>query len=222
MNENQRIKTRVIENKQISSTGYLLRIERKDLSFRAGELVSLYSQKSNDHRDYTIASGENDEELHILYRMVPNGLLTPEILTWKPNDLIEIVGPYGDFILRNPSANNVFIATGTGIAPCHAFIRSQPAMRLSVYHGVRYAEDLFYRDELSAYTYYPCVSGEATEKTYHGRVTELVKAQTFPDDADFYLCGANEMIYEVLDLLEELKVDPDHIYREPYYYRLDS
>ena len=222
MNENQRIKTRVIENKQISSTAYLLRIERKGLSFRAGELISLYSQKTNDHRDYTIASGENDDELHILYRMVPNGLLTPEILTWQPQDEIEIVGPYGDFILRDPAANNIFIATGTGIAPCHSFIRSHPKLNLSVFHGVRCAEDLFYLSTLKDYSYFPCVSGEVTENAYHGRVTELVKTQTFPVDADFYLCGANEMIYEVLDLLTELNVNPEHIYREPYYYRLDS
>ena len=222
MNQNARIQTRVIENEQISDTAYILKLERKDLQFKAGELISLYSQKNNDHRDYTIASGEKDDELHILYRMVPNGLLTPEILTWSSNDLVEIVGPYGDFTLRNPSAQNIFIATGTGIAPCHSFIKSYPNAKMTIFHGVRYREDLFYRESLAQYDYYPCVSGEVSAETYHGRVTQCVKEHALSVDADFYLCGANEMIYEVLDLLKELNVGSEHIFREPYYYRLDS
>lgn len=216
-----RIKSRVLSHTRLSETAYQLRIERKGLVFRAGELLSLYGEATLDSRDYTIASGEGDEALDILYRLLPQGVLTPQLAKLQPGDALSFSGPYGSFQLRDAFAPLVFIATGTGIAPCRAFLRTYPELDLTLLQGARETVDLFYRDEWAAKTYYPCVSRVPVEG-FQGRVSDRIKLLSLPPNAHFYLCGANEMIYEVSEWLLKAGFASERIFKEPYYYRADD
>ena len=211
---------RVIHNREVSPTARELRLERGGMDFKAGELVSLHGAGKFDSRDYSIASGVGDDWIDVLYRLVPHGVLTPQLLRLRAGDTASIHGPYGVFTVRDPSRPLVFIATGTGIAPCRSFARSHPGLRLHVLHGVAEPGDLFYRDELErlAERYLPCCS-RVEHEGFQGRVPLRLEGLDLPAGAHFYLCGANEMIYEVTDLLEERGVDRADIFHEPYYYR---
>ena len=213
--------SRVLRNDRVSSTAFCLTLERAGLVFRAGELVSLHGRDRLDARDYTIASGETDPHLRVLVRLIPHGALTPQLAALRPGDPLDITGPYGTFTVRNPSNPLVFIATGTGIAPALAYRRSHPGLALTVLHGVARAEDLFFREEFDPASYLPCVSREPVDG-WQGRVTDRLEKAELPVGADFYLCGANEMIYQATDLLTARGVPRDRIFHEPYYYRWDS
>ncbi|MFT5122906.1 MAG: NAD(P)H-flavin reductase [Kiritimatiellia bacterium] len=215
------IHTQVLAHSQLSDTAYVLRLARKGLVFRAGECVSLFGASLLDARDYTIASGEGDEALEVLYRLMPEGVLTPQLAALQPGDPIQCAGPYGTFLLRDADVPVVFIATGTGIAPCRAFHRSYPGLDLTVLHGARVPADLFYREEWDPTSYYPCVSSVSCAG-FQGRVTDRIKQVALPSNAHFYLCGANEMIYEVSDWLVKSGFASEQIFREPYYYRADD
>ena len=221
MDSTKRRPTTVIANEPVSSTAFELFLERQGMEFQAGELVSLYGAGPLDARDYTIASGIHDEHLKVLYRLMPEGVLTPQLAGLKPGDSLDIAGPYGTFTVRDPEVPMVFIATGTGIAPCHAFAESFPALELTILHGCAVAEDLFYRDTLSRYSYLPCVSGETVDG-FRGRVTHRLESLELDHEAHYYLCGANEMIYEVQDMLAQRGLDQQRIFTEPYYYRADD
>ena len=221
MDSSKRQRKRVIAHERLSESGYLLRLERGDFSFRAGELISLYGAGPLDARDYTVASGEGDETIDILYRHLPEGVLTPQLVGLKPEDTIELSGPYGRFTIQDAARPMVFVATGTGIAPCHAYARSCPELDLTVLHGCSVPEDLFYREALSRYSYYPCVSGQDVDG-FRGRVTRRLETLELDPAAHYYLCGANEMIYEVQDRLAERGINEEHIFTEPYYYRADD
>lgn len=211
----------MLENRSLSETGYELVLERGDLAFRAGELVSLYGAGRLDCRDYTIASGEGDSTLRVLYRLVPEGVLTPQLRALNPGDSIDLSGPYGTFVLREIDRPVVFIATGTGIAPAVAYARTFPKLDLTIVHGSSREEDLFYREAFSGYSYYPCVSSVPVEG-FCGRVTRRLERLELDENAHYYLCGANEMIYEVQDLLADRQVPAAHVFTEPYYYRRDD
>ena len=213
--------SRVIANQAVSPTAFCLTLERAGLEFRAGELVSLHGRDRLDARDYTIAGGERDPHLRVLVRLIPHGALTPQLAALQPGEPLEITGPYGTFTVRDPSRPLVFVATGTGIAPALAYRRSHPGLHLTVLHGVARAEDLFFREEFDPSTYWPCVSRESVDG-WQGRVTDRLAALPLPDGADFYLCGANEMIYQAIDLLTARGVPRDRMFHEPYYYRWDS
>lgn len=219
----QKIKSRVIQIRQLSQTGYELLLERADLNFSAGQLINLHGRNHLEDRSYTICSGERDEHLTVLFRFIPTGILTPQLIDLRPGDDIFISGPYGEFIIRDRTRPMFFFATGTGIAPCRAYLRTDPHLHLSLFHGVRYPEDLFYRDEFSTITYRPCVSRATDAASYTpGRVTDLARAMNFPDGCHFYLCGANEMIYEMQELLATRGIPPSDIFTEAYYYRFDD
>lgn len=217
----RRCSVRVIELRRLSPTGFELTLERGGLRFAAGQLITIHGRELLEDRSYTIASGESDDHLKILFRLMPAGKLTPQLVGLRPGDAVEVSGPFGEFTLRDPQRANYFVATGTGIAPCRAYIRTHGGLKLTVVHGVRQASDLFYRQEFQPYTYQACVSGEPAAG-FHGRVTDYFRQIPIDTAAHFYLCGANEMFYEMRDVLEERGVKSSSIFTEAYYYRSDT
>jgi ferredoxin--NADP+ reductase len=219
----RRWEARVVALHQRSSTGYALELEREGLDFAPGQLVVLHGRNHFEDRSYTVCSGIHDEHLTVLFRLIPSGLLTPQLAALRPGDRIGVSGPYGEFVLRDPARPVFFFATGTGVAPFRAYARSFPGLRMTLVHGVRHTEDLFYREEFGVHDYRPCITLEPEAAgVFHGRVTALARRMDFPPDSHFYLCGANEMIYEMQEILAERQVPRDHVFTEAYYYRSDD
>jgi len=187
-------------------------------AWEAGQLVSLTGREKWDQRDYTICSGTEDDTLDILYRLIPHGLLTPYLVSLREGDPVTVQGPYGRFTVRDPSRPIFFCATGTGVAPCRAFLRSHPNLNLTLFHGVRTPEDLYFREEFASLTYFPFCSREPLDGK-QSRLTDALREVTLPEGLHVYLCGANEMIYEAEEILTERGIPSDHLFHEPYYYR---
>lgn len=217
----QRHHSKVLEHRALSSEGYELTLDRDGMPFEAGRLITIHGRDPTEDRSYTLCSGESDEHLQVLYRMIPTGKLTPQLVKLKPGDDIEFSGPYGEFVVRDPSTPLVFCATGTGVAPYRAYLRTHKNLNATLLHGVRVAEDLFYREEFSRHPYHPCVSREDAD-AFKGRVTDFFRSFEFHPESHFYLCGANEMIFDMHTVLKERGVDDSLIFTEAYYYRLHS
>jgi ferredoxin--NADP+ reductase len=209
---------KILDHLPLGRDARLLRLERPEWTWKAGQLISLIGKQEHDQRDYTIASGENDETLDVIYRLIPHGILTPYLITKQPGDSLKALGPYGRFTLRDPGRNLLFCATGTGIAPCRAFLRSVPGLSLTLLHGVRYPEDLYFRDEFGSVNYQPFCSREPLDGVT-GRLTDTLRICDLPEDPHVYLCGANEMIYEAEEILAGRGIPAKQIFKEPYYYR---
>ncbi len=197
---------------------FCLRLERPAWRWEAGQLIGLLGKGPHDQRDYTIASGTEDETLDVIYRLIPHGILTPYLRGKKPGESLQVLGPYGRFTLRDPARPLLFCATGTGIAPCRAFVRSHPGLALTLLHGVRFPEDLYFKEEWSEVRYLPACSREPLDGVTC-RLMERLRDLPLPEGLHAYLCGANEMIYETEELLLSRGVPPTCIFKEPYYYR---
>src|SRR4029077_10315428 len=74
-------------------------------------------------RAYSIASppSENGHVAFCLNR-VQDGFMSNHLCDIKEGEIITVQGPFGDFILRPPLRDTVFIATGTGIAPFRSIL----------------------------------------------------------------------------------------------------
>ena len=211
-----RFVSRVLAARRLSPTGHELVLERGGIRFRAGQLLLVHGRELQEERSYTICTGEQDEALAIVFRMIPGGRLSPWLAALRAGDPVEISAPYGEFTLRDPGRTAVFVATGTGIAPARAFHRTYPDLDLRIVHGVRAAEDLFYRDEFRGRPYHPCLSQE--DGAFRGRVTDFCAAHPFPAGAHYYLCGANAMFYDMRDVLARRGVPSEQVFTEAYYY----
>ncbi len=221
MDTPQRQTTTVLASRQLSEYGYELTLERNGMAFEAGRLITIHGPDITQDRSYTLAGGTGDPDLQVLYKYIPNGRLTSRLVQCKPGDTLDISGPFGQFTLRRPRAPLTFIATGTGVAPCRSYIRSHPDLDLRLIHGVRRAEDLYYREEFEVYDYHPCCSRE-DGTGFPARVTHVAETMPLRDDEDYYLCGAYEMIFDIHKILAARGISDDRVFHEEYYYRFDA
>jgi len=90
------IESEILDNVKISTDVFLLSISRV-IDFKPGQVIRL-AVKNYEQRIYSIASGNKDYELKILYDVKPNGKLTPLIKNLRKGDYITISEAFGNFI----------------------------------------------------------------------------------------------------------------------------
>ena len=210
---------KVLSNKSLSSRTFKLSVERHGMEFRAGQCVNLGLPNTGINREYSSYSGEHDSDLSFLVREVEDGDVSPALRNLKYGDSIEIDGAYGLFTMpkTNKSVNsNVFIATGTGIAPFHSFVRSYPNLDYFILHGTRLLEENYESDHYSEKSYVHCVSKERGGNFY-GRVSDYLRLNPQGIDKKYYLCGNRNMLNEVYDILREQNISGSNIMSEVFF-----
>lgn len=205
--------------RHLTASTFVLRLERQGLKFRAGQCVSLSVQGTGVTREYTIYSGEQDPYLDFLVKEVLGGVLSPMLKQCKSGDVLRLRGPYSNFVLDTPQAAGrkyLFIATGTGIAPFHACVRSYADLDYTLLHGVRTADECYDRADYAGGRYIACVSREQAGD-FHGRVTTYVREHPVDKQSHCYLCGNRAMIEEIYELLRAQGIPSDRIFSEVFF-----
>ena len=164
-------------------------------------------------------SGANDDYVDFLVREIPDGIVSPRLGMCVPGDGVEIGGPYGDFCLSTEEVARrhfVFIATGTGVAPFHSFIKTFPTLDYVLYHGVRFDSEQYDRSDYLPERYIPTVS--QPESGEHGqRVTQLLETSLLPVDSLYYLCGNRMMITDAIAILRLKGIPGGAIFTETFF-----
>lgn len=198
-----------------------LSLEREGLLFSPGDCLALFAADGRVSRPYSIASGTEDDTVRFVVRLMPGGVVSTFLSTRKPGDAVRVSPPFGWFRPGEHAEKRpfVFVATGTGIAPFLAYLRSKPAhLPAACFYGVRQESDLVEPEWLATQANVRiAVSREKPEGYHHGRVTDLLPGLTFAPDTDFYLCGLDAMIDEVTIWLEQRGVDITRIHRECFF-----
>ena len=132
MNEPKRFHATVIQQTQLSAGMFELAFTRCGIDFKTSHEIHIHGEEATWDRTYSLSGGESEEHLRILYRVIPDGLLTPYLAKLVPGDELSFTGPFGNFLLRDERQPIVFIATGTGIAPALSFIRTYPTLNLTL------------------------------------------------------------------------------------------
>ena len=107
-------------------------------------------------RAYSLGSPPSEQNFFEFYiAILPQGALTARLANLREGDrLFAAPKVIGTFTLKDVPAekNLIFVATGTGIAPFVSMLRHQPTWNagrsITLLHGVRFARDLAYREEL--------------------------------------------------------------------------
>src|SRR6476469_7188483 len=126
--------------------------------FVAGQWLSFKTNKPDGEeitRAYSIASPPgNDNRFALCLNRVQDGFMSNFLCDMNVGEEITCQGPFGDFILRPPLLDAVFIATGTGIAPFRSMLHwllAEPGRhqdkQLSLLFGNRTSEDIYYHEE---------------------------------------------------------------------------
>ena len=201
------------------SEGIFLIGFKRNFLFQAGQVIGIAMEENGPRRLYSICSGEQEEEIHILYKVVDEGFLTPQLSDLKIGDTIWITTPGGEFTGDKDPA--VWIATGTGIAPFYSMLRSGLGEDNTLLHGNRFLEQFNFYDEFRealGQNYIRCCSAENGEEVYPGRVTGYLEEQEELNPAlKYYLCGSADMVVEARDILISKGIPFGNIISEIYF-----
>ena len=204
------------------------------IDFKPGQFVMIRvtpDGKPEVKRPYSICSvprGTNTVE--IVLNRVPGGFMSNFLCDLNEGAVIKAQLPFGQFTLREPSQGELFVATGTGIAP----FRSQIGWLLDVKKhtgpvglafGCRYENEKLFDEEFrtlaarySNFTYIPTVSRPTDAWTGEkGYVQDKVRKYfSKTENTDVYFCGLPAMIDDTKKVLLELGYDPKRIHEEKY------
>ena len=204
--------------------------------FVAGQWLSFKTNKPDGEeitRAYSIASppGE-DNRLALCLNRVQDGFMSNFLCDMKVGEEISCQGPFGDFILRPPLRDTIFIATGTGVAPFRSMLHwllADPVRyqdkQLSLLFGNRTEGDIYYHEEFlelaarhANFHYLPTLSRGAPEwQGLRGYVQEhlpgIVQGR---NDVHACICGLDKMVKANRELLKGLGWDRKSILYEKY------
>ena len=184
-------------------------------------------------RPYSIASGpaENGQFAFCLNR-VQDGFMSNFLCDMNPGEEISCQGPFGNFILRQPLRDSLFIATGTGIAPIRSMLHWLLAdesrhqnKQFWLLFGNRAEEDIYYHgeflrlaDEHPNFHYLPTLSRGTPEWAgLRGYVQDHVPGLVGDrQDMHAYICGLAKMLKANRDLLLGLGWDRKAVLYERY------
>ncbi len=213
-----RVHHRVLENRQLTESTFVLRFERQNLSFHPGQYLSVGPKGDINMREYSIYSPADADYLEILVKEVETGYVSRRLKQVKAGDELYVEGPFGFFLMDEKirSGKVYFVGTGTGISPFHSFANSYRELDYTLLHGVRFAADSFELDHYSRDRILRCVSRE-DGGDYRGRVTDFLRAHPVESDAAVFLCGNCDMIYEAYDILSDQGIPRDRMFAEVYF-----
>jgi Flavodoxin reductases (ferredoxin-NADPH reductases) family 1 len=184
-------------------------------------------------RAYSIASppSENGHVAFCLNR-VEEGFMSNYLCSLEDGAKISFQGPFGDFTLRPPLRDTVFIATGTGVAPFRSMLQWLMAEKdrhqdreFWLLFGARTAPDLYYSKEFEQlvakhanFHFMPTLSRAPEEwKGLRGYVQEHVgEIVGMRTDMHAYICGLDKMVKANRELLKSLGWDRTSIRYEKY------
>ncbi len=211
---------KIVKIINLSEGNYIISLEKKDVSFNAGQFFSLGIPNVLINREYSVCSGENDRTIDFLIREVSDGILSKKLRELKNEDEVKLLGPYGNFYLKNFDLNKnyIFIATGTGISPFMSLIKTHPKLKYHLFHGIRFKNDII--EDLSEKNYYKFVSREKVNlpNYYNGRITDnLDKVTNYNKDSFIFLCGNSLMVTEIYDTLIKIGFKAENIFTEIFF-----
>lgn len=219
----------VVRRKTVWANGlFTLEVEAPEVqSFEAGQFLQLGIDQADGHlhRPYSVASPHGNI-LDFFIVLVEDGQLTPHL--WKMEEGHELdvsARAAGSFTLSHcpPGKTLWLVATGTGLAPYIAMLRTEAPWQsydgIRVVHGVRYASDLAYQPELAQhkekygdrFEYIPVVSREEVEHALRGRITKCITdgslesaaRQELTTESCVMMCGNPDMLTEATEVLGE-------------------
>lgn len=208
---------KVLAVRNLTDSTAVVRFERQGLKFEPGQYIRVGVEGDSEIRDYSVYSAVTADYLEVLVRRVEDGLVSKQLCELEPGDEVSVGGPYGHFKLIEGLRDKplLFIATGTGISPYHSFVESYPELQYQLIHGTGKPDEA-YDAELYGERYIHCVSRE-DGGTFRGRVTEYLKTLEIDPQAQAFLCGNCDMIYEAFDLLQNMGLPTAQIHTEVYF-----
>jgi Na+-transporting NADH:ubiquinone oxidoreductase subunit F len=162
---------------------------------------------------------------------IPPGIMSSYIFNLKEGDSCTISGPFGEFFAKETENEMIFVGGGAGMAPMRSHIfdqlrRINTNRKMSFWYGARSVKEMFYvadfnvlAQENNNFEWHCALSDPMPEDNWDGYtgfihnvlLENYLKDHPSPEDCEFYMCGPPMMNTAVINMLENLGVESDHI-----------
>lgn len=206
--------------------------------------LNLYAYRaSNDNavrRNYSMANnpeGQGPLRFNVRIATPPPGLAcqagvgSTYVFNLKSGDTVKVIGPFGDFHIKDTEAEMVYVGGGAGMAPLCAhllylFETLKTKRKVSFWYGARSRQELFYQDSFEAlaqkhdnFSFHVTLSEPlpGDEWTSHTGFVHAVLQREYlahhdrPQALEYYLCGPPAMIDATTEMLSSLGVHLEQI-----------
>ena len=232
---------------------FSLQVDAPEVTFVAGQFGRLAlpappgSKEDMVGRPYSFVNSPEARPHEFYFITVPGGPLSPQLAALEAGAKVWLLPrANGFFSISEVPAGDVLwcLATGTGIGPFLSILRTAEPWgkfgRIVLVHAVRFAEELTYRDVISAiaaahpgaFTSIPVVSRDAHPDALPGRVPDLIRDGRLEaraglalsaENSQVMLCGNPAMVEDTQKALEargmrrHRRKEPGHITVETYW-----
>ena len=207
--------------------------DKSTFDYTSGQYLTLKFDinGTEERRSYSMCSSPfSGEPIRIAVKRVDKGLVSNHINdVIKVGDQIEVMSPQGNFTLETSLEQKTYVAfaAGSGITPIWSMIKSvldnEPGSKFVLFYGNKTSDSIIFKNEIDSLTgdrlsVYHILSREETGNSItNGRIdknkaTELLKSNLdLLKSKAFFMCGPEEMIFNVKDVLQNLGVSEDKI-----------
>ena len=160
------------------------------------------------------------------------GICSSYVFSRKPGDKVTISGPYGEFHIKDPKKEMLYIGGGAGMAPLRSHIfhlfhtEKTRDRKVSYWYGGRSKRELFYTEdfrqiekEFDNFSYNIALSEPLPDDNWDGYtgfihnvvLENYLKHHPEPEEIEYYLCGPPMMNAAVFKMLDDLGVPDENI-----------
>ena len=221
-----KIKEIIRETPEAVSLSFEIPSELKEIfKYKAGQYITIKTTVDGKEirRAYSLCSAPFSSEFKVTVKEVKNGLFSSLANNkLKAGDILEVHPPEGKFIFQPANSNNTYaaFAAGSGITPILSIIKTvlneEPDSNFVLVYGNKTPDDtIFFKELLELQVTYPerlfveFVFSRTQENDSHfGRIetstVNFVLKNKFKETnfKTFYICGPEEMIHMVSDVLK--------------------
>lgn len=216
------------ETPECISIGFEIPEEAEEIfRFTPGQNITLKASINGEEvrRSYSICSIPEEGEFRVAIKKIDKGIFSCHAHSaLKPGDVVEVLPPTGRFFTPlNPQnkKNYLAIVAGSGITPvisiAKAIMLKEPQSSFTLLFGNRTRASIIFKEELEAlknrhinrFSIHHFLSRErADADLYNGRINaekmEAMSGRLFNlnNIDEVFLCGPQEMIFEVKEWLE--------------------
>ena len=207
-----------------------------DYQFEAGQYVTIKATINGEEirRSYSISSAPSSNELRVVVKAVENGVFSNYAKNQlKVGDNLEVGIPEGKFVVENRDAK-IFVAfaAGSGITPIISIIKDvlekKDDTTFILIYGNKTIEDTIYFNEINAlqqqylgrfFVHYTFTKvnpdGSLFGRIERSTVNFVLKNKHSEKRVDeYFLCGPEDMIKKVTDVLKENGAAEEQIHYE--------
>ncbi|WP_064197434.1 MULTISPECIES: ferredoxin--NADP reductase [Emticicia] len=235
----------VVQETSDSVTIYFWHPLSEQIKYKAGQFITIIVPAGEGgkkvRRSYSMStSPHSDTSIGVTVKRVAGGLVSNYLNDKvKVGDFLEIIEPMGNFVVETDADNArhlVMFGAGSGITPLLSMAKSvlkmEPNSRVSLVYGNRSEESIIFKQKLheleAQYGNRLVVSHVLSRPSevwvgQKGRISQglairLMKEFNTDFSTDnFYMCGPNEMMEDIIKGLEIYNVPKSRIHKENFH-----